>query len=50
MQVLEVALSHDVRKSFSANEFYHFFFYIKDVYFPVANFVRLTSVFEELLV
>ena len=28
-------LSHDVRKSFSANESYHFFFYIKDLK-PVA--------------
>ena len=24
-------LSHDVRKSFSANKSYHFFFYIKDL-------------------
>ena len=24
-------LSHDVRKSFSANEYYQFFFYIKDL-------------------
>ena len=28
-------LSHDVRKSFSANESYHFFFFIKDLE-PVA--------------
>ena len=50
-------LSHDARKSFSANESYHFFSYIKDfkascsdLCFSVPNFVRLTSVFEELFI
>ena len=48
--------SRDERKSFSANESYHFFFYIKDlklssdVCFLVANFVRLTNIFGELLI
>ena len=43
-------LYHNVRKSLSANESFYLFFYIRDccrdVCCSVANFVRLTSVFE----